>query len=366
MWTPSSTDEPMTCTGCHRVISNETSETAGLLSGGGTGMLGVGGISEGNGVCYTCHGDGSGLKYGDLRAFELSAHFQVGDPPSGSRVKCVTCHENHASRNTRMTRYEGHMVCMQCHSGAEDHGSAVDTLTAWDSLTANSDSDSHHPLFPSDHTTGARMTCQNCHNTHAVTASRPLVDPRNAGPGGAWEEVPSGGTSGYCLTCHNGQPLPSNAETGQHAGPVTGRGGSTTLADIETAYDFDVHGSADASDPARATAYLRPDTGFSAGASLDCAVCHDPHGTANNFTLRTTVVSASGSMSVSGLAVYKIPEGSITPTSPVGYDTRYFCSACHLFDPSTHDPLAGQDVDTRVLGATDCTSCHRHTAHTTP
>ncbi len=365
MWTPSTPGATMTCTSCHRALSNEASGTAGLLASGGTVMSWWDGDVEGNQVCYNCHGASSTLKYGDMTDFEDSAHANVPDPASGSQVKCVDCHEDHASHNTRMTRYEGYMVCVQCHSSAS---SSADTSTVtpsdpnqpsiWDSLTLNSDANAKHPLLPEDHTSGAKMSCQNCHSTHSSTLENPLVNPRNLGPSGIWTGYLATDTKSYCFECHDGNALPTSAETTPYADAVLGQSGATTLTDIKSAYDVNVHGSGVATDSTTTNDYLRTDMGYSAGDSLDCTACHDTHGSSNNFALRQSVVSASRDTTISGVLVYKIPAGSITPTSPVGYDLRFFCSTCHKFDPETHDPLAG--TDTTQFGKTDCTTCHSH------
>ena len=353
--TPAKPAATLQCTDCHRVWADEASSTAGLLSVGGTGMTGEGGITQGDAVCYSCHGAGSTLKYGDMSGFESSAHVKVPDPPSGSEVKCLACHEHHTSRNTRLTRYEGYMVCAQCHSAATGDPNQPDV---WSKLTLNNDANSKHPLLPQDQVNGARMTCQNCHNTHSTTKTDPLVDPHNPSTSGTWTGNLSGDAKSYCFLCHDGKPLPTSAETTPWADPVRGQNGTTTVTDMKSAYDVNVHGYADASDPTTTTDFLRPDMGYSAGDTLDCTACHDPHGTSNNFSLLTKIKSADGTKTVSGVLVYKIPAGSITSASPVGYDTRFFCSTCHLFDPATHDPMAG--TDTTVFGKTDCNSCHSH------
>jgi hypothetical protein len=99
--------------------------------------------------------------------------------------------------------------------------------------------------------------------------------------------------------------------------------------------------------------------GYKAGDSLDCKACHDPHGTMNNWALKTTIVSADGNKRIDGIPVFEIPAGSITPTSPVGYDYRFWCAACHVFDPATHDAMA-PGSDTSVMGTSDCNECHHH------
>jgi hypothetical protein len=97
--------------------------------------------------------------------------------------------------------------------------------------------------------------------------------------------------------------------------------------------------------------------GYTVGTVFECRTCHDPHGTSNNYALQEQVRSATGNMTVKGLAVYRIAPPSGTPTEPAGYDLRFFCNSCHLFDPATHDPLAGTST---VSFPNDCTRCHKH------
>ena len=125
--------------------------------------------------------------------------------------------------------------------------------------------------------------------------------------------------------------------------------GATTVVDIKTAYLTNVHGSGSRSDPATTTAYLRPDMGYKYGDVLDCSACHDPHGSVNGYALQQNVTSTNGDKTIGGVTVAKTPSG--------GYDLRFFCGACHVFDPATHDSMAGTST---VSFPTDCTACHRH------
>jgi predicted CXXCH cytochrome family protein len=352
MWSSSDTSATITCDTCHAALTRESSPAAGLVSVGGGGMSHIGG-AKGDQACYTCHGPASTLKYGDMSGFEDSAHADASlEPSSGSGVKCMACHDMPASRNTRLTKYTGFMVCVQCHTS-----STTDPLQPdiWGKLALNDDPNAKHPLLPEDQVNGARMQCQNCHNTHAVTGTSPLVDPHDPSPAGA---IPAGGTQrSFCFKCHDGAALPASQETSPWADPVLASGGATTVVDIQTAYATNVHGSGDSSPSATGTAHLRSDMGYSVGQTLDCDACHDPHGTPNGYALRSDVVSADGAKRLYGAIVTRIPAGSVTPTSPVGYDTRYFCSTCHVWDPAEHDARTGAHTQSYPA---DCTGCHRH------
>lgn len=204
------------------------------------------------------------------------------------------------------------------------------------------------------------MECENCHNSHTTTASAPLVDPHNPGPTGSWT-TSRGDEKAFCFRCHNGDALPTSAETTPWAQPVLATGGATTVTDIRDAYSVNVHGEGVSASSTVATARLRPDMGYQVNTTLECSACHEPHGTVNSYALRQNVVSADGGVSINGVLVVTIPAGSTSPTSAEGYDLRYFCSTCHLFSPADHDLLAtGSSTSTLTASFTDCTRCHRH------
>ena len=153
---------------------------------------------------------------------------------------------------------------------------------------------------------------------------------------------------------HDGDALPTSTETTPWAPAVLARGPKTTVPDIKSVYSTSFHGSGVTTDPVLTQSLLRPDMGYTAGQILDCNACHDPHGTINPFALQQKVVSANGGKTVDGMMVYK------NTTGTGGYDLRFFCATCHVFDPATrivHDSLAGTSTATFP---SNCTNCHRH------
>ena len=336
--TTTSVDNPFTCMTCHVPVYNSDEATASLLRVEGSWVCtAVTGVARGNGFCYQCHGVGSTLPKGDLTGFAQAGHNSIPAPATRADVVCDSCHESHSSRNESLLKYSGYMVCMQCHTSAVPDPNAPDLLS---SLQLNPDANAKHPILPADQLGGARMTCQNCHSTHASTATTPLVDPH--APGTAWGY----GERLFCVSCHDGQALPgATAE----ASAVLAFGGATRIADIQTAYVTNVHGDGTRSDPTTTTAFLRVDMAYTAGMVLKCSDCHDPHGSMNNFTLRQNVVSAGATMTVGGLLVAE---------APGGYDLRFFCSSCHILNLAAHLALS---VDFSSFPI-DCTRCHRHEA----
>jgi predicted CXXCH cytochrome family protein len=338
---------PFTCLSCHRAVTGLNEPAANLMRVNGTWVcMEVTGTPAGNGFCYSCHGAGSTLPRGDLSVFEGSAHATVSAPATGAGIKCDACHESHSSRNEHLNKYSGYMVCMQCHTSTTADAGSPDL---WSKLTLSSDTDSGHRILPQDQTGGSAMACQNCHNTHAVTKASPLVDPHDPAPD-SWS---SADQKSFCFRCHDGEALPTNAETAPWADAVLASGAATSVADIGLAYNLNIHGAAAEITSATTNAFLRPSMGYRYDTELQCDACHDPHASVNSFALRQDVSSADGSRVIKGVVVAPVPGG--------GYDLRFFCNTCHVFDPATHD-IASMANTSTVNFPTDCTAagCHRH------
>ncbi len=202
-----SASAPFTCLTCHRPVTGLNEPAANLMRVNGSWVCtGVTGVPAGDGFCYSCHGVGSALPEGDLTVFEGSAHATVTAPATGANIKCDACHESHSSRNERLLTYSSYMMCLQCHTSTAANPNTPDL---WSRLTLNPDANAKHPLLPQDQTTGAAMSCQNCHNTHAVTQTYPLVDPHDPRPG-TWQQ-PTSDQKAYCFRCHDGEALPTSA-----------------------------------------------------------------------------------------------------------------------------------------------------------
>jgi len=344
--------EPYTCTTCHTPLVRAGAPLSNLMRvNSSSPCVVVTDTPAGNGFCYSCHGPASTLPMGDLTVFETSGHRTIAAPTTGANITCDSCHDSHSSRNSSLLKYEGFMVCVQCHTSSATNPAQVDILGK---LMLNEGSNTKHPLLPQDQTTGARMSCQNCHNTHTTSKDFPLVDPHNPSPSGTWT-TPRSDEKAFCFRCHNGQPLPTSVETTPWANAVFARSALTTTSDIQARYAVNVHGFASASGSTTTTAHLRPDMGYAYGDVLECRACHDPHGTANNNAILDTVVSANGSKKISGVLTYRIPSG--------GKDFRFFCNTCHLWDSASHDSRAG----TSTVGfPMNCKACHGHSVGTPP
>ncbi len=341
--------EPYSCVTCHVPLIPDGEPMNNLMRvNSSSPCVVVTDTPAGNGFCYSCHGPGSELVQGDLTFFETSAHRAVVPPPTGANITCNTCHESHTSRNSSLLYYEGLMVCMQCHTASATNPNQIDILSR---LTMNEGANLKHPLLPQDQVAGARMSCQNCHNTHAATDDFPLVEPHDPSPSGTW----TSDEKAFCFECHDGEPLPTSVETSPWAGPVLSRSAQTTTTNTKAAYAVNVHGFGSRSGSTTTTAHLRPDMGYSYGTVLECNACHDPHGTANDGAIADTVISAGGGHRIDGVITYRIDAHR--------RDLRFFCNTCHIWDSASHDSRAGTST---VVFPMNCRACHGHGAGSPP
>lgn len=301
-------------------------------------------VTGGNAYCYTCHGPATTIDSGDVSFFEGSVHNTITQTsPAG--IKCDVCHAATTSTNRHLLNYGTYMVCVQCHSGA----GTADAPDIFSLLTASTEPTSHLPITTRDQlTTGARVSCTNCHNSMRVTAANPLVDP--AAP---FTTPWTGDQLSFCFRCHNGH-FPTAAQTEPFVAAPLGSGGTTLSLDVQSAYQTNVHGFATATD---GLANLRPEMGYTTGITLQCSACHDGHGTVNTYALKQDVRSLDGTKVRSGLLVARVPGG--------GADFRFFCSSCHIITPAGHAAAAaskGMTVDISTF-PTNCmgSGCHQHT-----
>lgn len=154
---------------------------------------------------------------------------------------------------------------------------------------------SHHDISDIDQAfSGAKIECLDCHGAHTASASQPTADPFDTTA--AW----TGDGNAFCLQCHGGGagPLDPGFPPGV-VGPVMDADTLLQLAgypipDVCTNGDCSSLRGLDSCDYQDAMWYVDyawthtahgPDSkrgwqGYSGapGATLDCVVCHDPHG----------------------------------------------------------------------------------------
>lgn len=131
---------------------------------------------------------------------------------------------------------------------------------------------SHHDISNADQAfSGAKIECLDCHGSHTVSASTPLIDPFNKTT--AW----TGTDNAFCLSCHNGGSGPLNP--GFPAGvigptvPMRGMNSCNYSASpwyVDYTWENSAHG----------VSSKRGWPGYSGAPQYEvkCKDCHDPHG----------------------------------------------------------------------------------------
>ncbi len=328
------TGEGLVCASCHAVHSAAATDTV-------SGLISSGGEKSGNPFCYSCHGATAGTKpRGDLRGFEGSSHSTaVAEPPTGTKVVCLSCHVSHSSREAALYPYTADDRCLGCHTT----GVFADTKTDIAARLAGPGSDTRHDLLAADSVaTGSRLGCANCHEPHTASATEPCVDPDDPSTTGGMSAV----GDALCLRCHDAD-LPTSIQTSGWAAAPLGSGGATYTVNIASSWETtSVHGAGASVSP-----NLRTDMGYSAGDTLVCGSCHDSHGSPNRYTLLDEVRGKAGTPTVSAVLV--------VPVGAAGADFRFFCASCHDLTAANHPGpgLGGADLTVFPL---DCTSCHAH------
>jgi len=353
-----------TCVHCHTPHSDPQ-------AAGSKKLLDVDGVTEGNEVCYGsgCHGpDPTDHWAGDMSVFESSIHSTgMPDPPSGTKVKCSTCHIPHSSPNEYLLVMTSYRSCIECHSAENVDLESPDIYTR---MTMNQDHKSHHDVLERDQdANGTFITCQNCHNTHIVNYEYPLVDPDNPSTAGQWTEsrnaslAIAGGSAtapkynGFCLTCHDGT-LPTSTETASWVDPPDDNG-----LLVENIADRWANNNAHGALNAGGTPILNPSSGYAFGDTLSCLACHEAHGTVNSSNLRCDVRAKDGTALATARLL--VPRLDASGNSTGDYDTRFFCMSCHLRqinNPPSHASTNQNQPKTFYYFPTTCSAraCHAH------
>lgn len=327
---PMSETDPgsLQCSSCHGVHLGGRPDS-------GRGLLQAGSARFGNQYCYSCHGTDSTLPRGDLQVFEASSHKAgIAEPPTGTKVICLSCHIGHTTREAALYPYSANDRCLRCHS--------YDAASPDADIAAKLSGDGHgtrHDLRAEDGAaTGSRLGCSNCHEPHTSTETTPCVDPDE--PSSSKPLSASGVT--LCLRCHD-DALPTSVETSGWAEAPLGAGGSATTADIASVWGTNVHGGGASVSPD-----LKPGMGYAQGDDLVCATCHDSHGSSNEFALLESVEASGSATTADGL--------SVAPVSGGGWDLRFYCDSCHNIS------VAGHTAADLSVWPLDCTAsgCHTH------
>lgn len=347
----------LTCTDCHTPHGDPEAE-------GSYKLLRAYGISEGIEYCLVCHkpdtpDDGTYTeRTRDMTAFRTSAHNAEGvaDPPSGTGIKCRTCHLPHTAPNEDLLMYTGYRACFNCHSHAS--GGSLTSPDIYALMTANDDLDAHHDVLARDQSQSlsGRMACQNCHNSHSATSARPLIDPYDPAPWNAYPQtsrfaVTDHWQNSFCFECHDNS-LPTAADTNPWVDPPVwsdpaNNGNATSDFDnITSRWGSQNHGKRTTSGE-----IVWPEVVAALGANpeLLCLDCHEPHGTLGVRNLRSDIFTEHGLLIVE--------RGDII-SGATGYDSRFWCLGCHV--PPTNHTSGSKNFSTFPRDCSNGGSCHGH------
>jgi len=214
-----------------------------------------------NGFCYACHGSDGPDRVLDNTAgahdvFENSIHNlsqYFPNPESGSGVRCVPCHYNHASYDVRLTKAPEEENCYHCHGATSYlYGGIPD-------IEADLNRVSYHNVKGSPET--GNVECVNCHNPHFVNGGdHNTSDPYNTVIN--W----TGDRTSFCLRCHDGDDPPQKHVTREVNVPYTVYFPAISLTTTDPAFGWDK------------TPYLTSGHYSASPTKVQCNDCHSPHG----------------------------------------------------------------------------------------
>jgi predicted CXXCH cytochrome family protein len=99
---------------------------------------------------------------------------------------------------------------------------------------------------------------------------------------------------------------------------------------------------------------------YSRGGEVPCAVCHDPHGTANPYMAPSHVNGTATAGTAGGNRISEMCHACHTGTTQSWHAG---CEGCH--DSYNYDPLANHnDPNVDFSDSANCRDCHRHGSET--
>lgn len=387
-----------------------------------------------NELCFTCHDDigktfPSGYSYRGQTTYAISAHADASDAntiwPStaytgdvlgggGGAVagECINCHAPMGRDDGGGTRafskllvdaavdgdsneqnicFGGNSVLGKCHAKSYTYSDDSDTFYSKPPVNVYDDFNfsrsgtgpnsgatvnARHDITKADQdSSGAKVECLNCHNTHINNRSYDfnenksrVADPDNTANNYSTEYSPAANFSNsqpfrttaddrdssfgvnmlnytnYCLKCHDNDNLPGDVTMGATVPTdiLSSFGNSTTA-------NADKHGRGDGTGANLKFPYYgssgQSGSTTEAYSAMNCTDCHDSHGSNNLYHLKTTI-------SING-TVLTSPGGTTVTNNTYG-DRTGWCMTCHLSPPDS-----GPD-DHTPAGYDDCGSCHYH------
>ncbi|MBI2238958.1 MAG: hypothetical protein HYU54_10620 [Actinobacteria bacterium] len=370
----------LACSGCHtphKLMAEDTKLLRVLV--GGSYLYSPPGSPIGNQLCYACHGAASAYPapFGDHAGFEASIHntsANVPFPPSGSQIKCLTCHQPHGSDYRRLTTADQEQLCFTCHTQADPNTSGgsnpyLDFNGAANDYITNDGTPVrvyHHPITTAEQAGGSRsVECESCHNSHIVdqndsgTTSK-IADPTSVLsmtskwiPG--WDTTSgymnrASDVTQYCTKCHT-DPSTTQPITAGTSVPYT----ISLVNDTTVDADGNIHDKFDASiwtnsrhgdptkDPTKLNYMGCADRGLTGpNCVITCTACHDFHGSTNAYMLRQNIDAPDTT------ATYTMTGFTALNDATNRLKLQTFCLTCH--------PERGTGHNAGKL----CTQCHYH------
>ncbi|MDT8442300.1 MAG: CxxxxCH/CxxCH domain-containing protein, partial [Desulfuromonadales bacterium] len=266
-------------------------------------------VTTGN--CGDCH-DADGVR-GDSVIISSGSH----TVHLNNGLTCTDCH-THDGNSFGGDHINGSKdlqtdVCLGCH-GATAAGTEFDAEPVWGNASS--------------------VSCETCHAGSAIAVINGVTAPAKTLAGSKGHNLDSGS---YAVS--------DNSAANQSC---------TACHDAAAAGHFDV---------------TKGDTRLNAGFScaschttivthqvLDCAACHDPHGSSNIYMVKTD------SSNFAGTVAFADKTGTDSYDEDDTVNTDDICATCHIYPTVTHNTRTNEGV--RHNEGTDCFTCHR--SHTNP
>lgn len=294
-------------------------------------------VNGGNEFCFSCHKEAAG----DIPAINPETYPADGvghndasfvidgktpfNPASGTDIRCLGCHEQHASSGSSLTgagadeggdKANVNSLCFKCHkeAAADKRYSGQTAYESNDNPHARTSSSNTNVSYPG--VEGKAGQCVNCHDPHGTvygtskTKMKTLRGPYNDG-----KNLYTGSDFTLCFGCHNNSSKNSKY-------------------DIQSSYNATEGG------------HTIKSTGgaLAPGSKMPCETCHTLHGQENNnkYMLKGELGSNLGDGRNECLACHeagKVILGidmTAPPTTVGGHqDSDKPCLSCH---DSAHNP----------------------------
>jgi len=377
----------------HRLAPMSFVSEAGAAPGGFTNP-----DAPGTGLCEVCHRktefyrrSGAGAPHFSERCTLCHQH-AVAFEPVADAGNCRICHTTEAALFELPSPHSARFDCVTCHADTgQPIGPGHETIR---------DCQSCHETPPSHAPNGRALPCASCHDPHGSTnlsliaetietpaGARPIVFTNLMGRADGGFASASAPGSGLCEACHTDTRVYDAAGTGAphfterctlcHLHDTTfepvASEQNCQLCHVEQAERFTLPsphsarfecvschadtgqpiGPGHESVPACQTCHETPATHAPDGRPLDCARCHDPHGSTNMSLVAEAIETPQGALrpirfdNLMGRA-----DGSFASATDPGAG---ICEVCH-----TTTRYYTADGSGEAHYTVSCLPCHRH------